>query len=199
MGKKKGVTREIVEWIVYLVGVFAIVIILNSEVYGITQVQQWSMENTLIQNDRLYIDKVKYHFSEPQVGDIIVFLEGQVREGFKERIEVVLEDLKMKFQRDVRRNRYVKRVIAVAGDTVDIKDNKVFVNGTAIDEPYVKGNTYEGQFQLPATVPQGKIFVMGDNRERSGDSREFGFVDLRSIEGKAIFRFWPIKKFGTIE
>ncbi|WP_066502495.1 signal peptidase I [Abyssisolibacter fermentans] len=199
MNKSKSILREIIEWIAYLLGVVIIVVLLNSEVYGITQVKQWSMENTLIQNDRLYLDKIKYHFSEPKAGDIIVFLQGEVRNGFKDRISNVIEDLTMKFTKKVRRNRYVKRVIAVAGDEVMIKNNKVYINGVELNEPYVKGSTFEGRFKLPAVVPEGKVFAMGDNRQRSSDSREFGFVDIKSIEGKAIFRFWPLDKLGKIK
>ncbi|WDV47480.1 signal peptidase I [Clostridiaceae bacterium M8S5] len=197
--KSKSILREVMEWVAYLVGVVVIVIILNSEVYGITQVKQWSMENTLVQNDRLYIDKVQYHFTDPKPGDVIVFLQGEVRNGFKDRLNVVIDDLKMKFTKQVRRNRYVKRVIAVAGDEVMIKNNKVYVNDVALNESYVKGTTYEGSFELPAVVPEGKIFVMGDNRERSSDSREFGFVDLKSVEGKVVFRFWPLSKISTVK
>ncbi|WDV47479.1 signal peptidase I [Clostridiaceae bacterium M8S5] len=72
----------------------------------------------------------------------------------------------MKITKKVRKNRYVKRVIALAGDEVMIKNNKVYVNDVALNESYVKGTTYERSFELPAVVPEDKIFVMGDNREK---------------------------------
>ena len=195
----KTIIREALEWSLYLFVSFVIVLFLNSEVYALTEVKQWSMENTLFEGEKLYIDKVSYHFSEPQFGDIVVFLQGEVNEGFNDRIITVLEDIKTKFQGEPRRNRFIKRVIGVPGDKIDIQDERVYVNDKLLEETYVKGNTISMTVEYPVIAPEGQLFVMGDNRERSNDSRSFGLVDYKSIEGKAIFRFWPINKLGDIK
>ncbi|OZV10645.1 signal peptidase I [Tissierella sp. P1] len=201
MKKIKGnsIIQEGAEWILHLSIAFVIVLFLNSEVYALTEVKQWSMENTLFEGEKLYVDKVSYHFSEPKSGDIVVFLQGEINEGFNDRIINVLEDMKMKFNREPRRNRFIKRVIGVPGDKIDIQDEKVYVNDKLLEETYIKGNTIKRTIEYPIIVPEGKLFVMGDNRENSNDSRLFGLVDYKSIEGKAIFRLWPINRLGDIK
>lgn len=201
MKKIKGnsIIQEGAEWILHLSIAFVIVLFLNSEVYALTEVKQWSMENALFEGEKLYVDKVSYHFSEPKSGDIVVFLQGEINEGFNDRIINVLEDMKMKFNREPRRNRFIKRVIGVPGDKIDIQDEKVYVNDKLLEETYIKGNTIKRTIEYPIIVPEGKLFVMGDNRENSNDSRLFGLVDYKSIEGKAIFRLWPINRLGDIK
>lgn len=197
--KNKSNLGKMREWVLCIVAAFIIVSFLNSEVYALTQVKQYSMENTLVEGERLYIDKVNYHFSEPKAGDIIVFLEGETRDNFYERLQYVVKDMEMKIHKETRRNRFVKRVIGVPGDEIDIKDGKVYVNGELIKESYVKGITYKNVQELPMVIPEGKLFVMGDNRERSNDSRAFGLVDYNSIEGQVIFRIWPLNKLGRLK
>ena len=129
-----------------------------------------SMEPTLRSGERLLINKFVYRFTDPARGNIVVFHPlARPRED------------------------YIKRVIAVAGETVEIRDGKVWVDGTALIEPYIKEPTY-GQFG-PVRVPRGKIFVLGDNRNNSQDSRykEVGLVSLNSVIGKAMIRYWPLR------
>lgn len=95
----------------------------------------------------------------------------------------------------------IKRVIAVGGDTVAIRpDGAVLVNGVELDEPYIRGKTYLGDFVGEAVVPVGTLFVMGDNREVSNDSRfnEVGFVSEKDVVGRALYRVWPLRNFGKI-
>lgn len=192
--KRKKILKEIKEWILHLFVAFVVVLFLSSEVFALTEVRGRSMENTFIEGEKLYIDKISYKFSPPKTDDIIVFLQGEINEGIKDRLTNVLEDIKMKLQKNPRRNRYIKRVIAIPGDKVEIENGRVYVNDELLEELYIKGTTSGKVLEYPLTVPNGKIFVMGDNRENSSDSREFGFVDYGSIEGKVKFKIWPIGK-----
>lgn len=127
-----------------------------------------SMENTLHDRERLMIDKISYRFTEPKRGEIIVFrFAGDPRE------------------------RFIKRVIGVPGDTIEIRNRVVYVNDTALDEPYIKEPTYYNVSAIQ--VQPGHVFVMGDNRNHSLDSRAFevGQVPYRDIVGRAIFSYWP--------
>lgn len=192
-----NIILKIAQWLLQLVLVFAIVIFIRSEVFAIAEVSGKSMENTLVEGEKLYLNKLSYNISEPQAGDSIVFLEGEVSNGFRDRIKKTIEDMKMTLEKKPRRNRYIKRVIAVPGDKVDIKDGRVSLNDRCLEEDYIKGITFESLIDYPIIVPAGKIFVMGDNRENSNDSRVFGLVDYKSIEGKITYRIWPIHKIGN--
>lgn len=95
---------------------------------------------------------------------------------------------------------YIKRVIGLPGDTIEIKDGSVFVNGTKIDEPYLHGDTTDCQPRAcaPVVVPEGEIFVLGDNRAHSSDSRYFGTVKISAVVGKAWITYWPIGHIGKV-
>ena len=136
-----------------------------------------SMEKTLIEGDRLIISNLFY---TPKYGDIVVL------------------------RKDTFKNEpIIKRVIATEGQTVDIDFDAgvVYIDGVALDEPYINApTTLREDFQKPVTVPEGCVFVMGDNRNRSTDSRtdSIGCVDTRYIIGRAIFRIYPFNKIGTL-
>jgi len=93
----------------------------------------------------------------------------------------------------------VKRVIGIPGDEVNIKDGYVYINGEKLKEPYVKGETFSGEINFPIKVPDNKLFVLGDNRPVSKDSRAFGLINSDQVEGKAIFRVFPFNKIGAIK
>lgn len=194
--KKMNIGREILEWVLYFLSAVVIASLLQSQLYALTTVHQSSMQNTLFEGHMLIMDKLSYQFSEPKPGDIIVFVMNEDTKGFIKRYQVFFKDVQLRFQRDFRTNRLIKRVIAVAGDTVDIRDGQVYVNGELLDEPYVKGTTPGMALDYPFVVPEGHLFVMGDNRENSKDSRTFGPISLNSVEGKAVFRIYPFSKIG---
>ena len=91
---------------------------------------------------------------------------------------------------------YIKRVIGVPGDTLEFLNGEVYVNGEPLYEPYLKGETFAGLSKI--TVEKNMVFVMGDNRKNSRDSRELGLIPYDRIKGKAILRIWPLKKLGSI-
>jgi signal peptidase I len=140
-----------------------------------------SMEPTLQINDRLVIEKISYHFNPPQRGDIVVFGPPEMAISQTGRPKEV----------------YIKRVIGLPGDTVEVKDQTVWVNGEALRETYIKAPT---QYQWgPETVPTDAYLVLGDNRNNSFDSHVWGFVPQKNIIGRAVVRFWPPERLGGLD
>ncbi|HEY9763003.1 MAG TPA: signal peptidase I [Trichocoleus sp.] len=139
-----------------------------------------SMEPTLQINDRLVIEKISYHFNPPMRGDIVVFWPP--------------ENL---FPPGKKRDAFIKRVIGEPGDTVQVKDGRVLVDGKALTENYIKAPPdYEWG---PQTVPADAYLVLGDNRNSSYDSHAWGFVPKENIIGRAVVRFWPPSRLGGLE
>lgn len=135
-----------------------------------------SMEPTIEISDRVLANKFIYRFEEPQVGDI-----------------VVLDDPTGTVQT------LIKRVVATGGQTVDLQEGRVVIDGVAIDEPYTHGKPSEPMMvEMPYTVPEDSVWLMGDNRTNSADSRVFGAVPLSEIRGKAICTFWPPDRLGSL-
>ena len=193
---KINIGKEILEWVIYFISAVLVASLMQSQLYALTTVHQSSMQNTLMEGHTLIIDKISYQFSEPKRGDIVVFLRGENTKGFVNRYKVFLKDVELRFAKSFRTNRLIKRVIAVEGDKIDIRDGNVYINDEMLNEPYVKGITPGMEKSYPYVVPEGYVFVMGDNRENSLDSRSFGPVSINSIEGKAIFRLYPFSKIG---
>lgn len=204
MNSKNKVMKEVISWIFTIIGGLLIVLVFNSKVYASAQVKQSSMENTLFSQQKLFVDKFSSNFSDPQRGDIIIFLEDEYKGTIIDESVRTIEDIVYKIttkntEENELHSRLVKRVIGIAGDEVDIKDGYVYVNGEKLDEPYVKGETEEHEFELPIVVGKNQLFVLGDNRAVSIDSRSFGLIDCRQVEGKAVFRIYPFNKIGKIE
>jgi len=172
---KKKWLRELWSWSLSLGAAVIISITFQTYVYAQTEVHNVSMQNTLVAGQRLIEDRWSYRFHQPEYGDIVI-INGPESEL-----------------------RLVKRVIALPGDTLDIREGYVYVNGQRVEESYVKGVTYKGSIELPIQLDEGQLFVMGDNRENSEDSRQMGPIALSSIEGKAVYRIWPIAVFGGLE
>lgn len=94
----------------------------------------------------------------------------------------------------------IKRVVGLGGETIEFREGKVYIDGELLDEPYTHGTKTEHQvYATPLEIPEGWVFVMGDNRENSGDSRSFGPVSEDILEGRAFFTYWPLKNFGVLE
>jgi signal peptidase I len=201
MSRRNAILNEIREWIFTFAGAFLIVMLLNTKVFATTQVRQTSMMDTLIEGQHLFVEKLSYDFRNPLNGEIIVFIENTNPHNYLDELRIFFTDVFEVFKPiEAKSNiRLVKRVIGIPGDLVDIKDGKVFVNNKVLTEPYTKGETLERDMKFPAKVPAGKYIVMGDNREVSKDSRTFGFIDRSQIEGRAVFRFWPMDKVGGLK
>lgn len=197
----KAILKEIWEWIVIFGAAFILVALLNTAVFSTTQVRQTSMQDTLLEGQHLLVEKVSYAFGGPSRGDIIVFLENRYPDNYFDKVRIFITDVGDIFKPVERKThvRMVKRVIGIPGDEVDIHEGKVFVNGREIEEEYVKGVTFQREQPLPVKLGENEYFVLGDNREVSKDSRTFGTIKRSQIEGKAVFRFWPISAFGSLK
>lgn len=194
--KKGSVMEEVFQWVKAIAFALVIVLVLQGFVFQPVIVKGPSMDDTLHDGQRLILFKLGYYFSNPKHDDIVVL---QHQAGFFGD-STTLDNLPV-FRRafpDLGEINYIKRVIGVAGDKVDVRNGRVYVNDKQLDEPYAKGITNDNGMSFPVAVPEGKVFVMGDNRENSSDSRAFGFVDLKKIKGKAVFRLFPFGKFGSL-
>ncbi len=155
-----------------------------------------SMLPTLQINDRLIIDKVSYHFANPVRGDIVVFNPTAKLEEEKE-VNPITNKEEPKY-----REAFIKRVIGVPGDRIEVKNGKVYINGKVLTEKYIdEAPLYKWSstsLTPDGVVPEGHYLVLGDNRNNSYDSHYWGFVPKDKIVGKAIVRFWPINRAGGI-
>lgn len=157
-----------------------------------------SMLETIHVNDRVMVNKLAYRFGEPERGDVVVFRnpsEPEIEESIPEAvIRSVLEAVGIRTRGE---DDLIKRVIGLPGDTITISENQVHVNGVALDEPYLAPDLVmpdEGPFQVGET----EVFVMGDNREFSFDSRRFGNIPLDDLVGRAFVIIWPVSNFESL-
>lgn len=174
--KKSGSWQDTVsDWLISIIVAVVLAFGIRTFLVEPYMVSGPSMMNTLQDQERLLVNKLVYYTRQPKRGEIIVF----------------------KYPSDTRRD-FIKRVIAVGGDTIEIKDGKTIVNGEAIDESYIREPFHTNLPKM--TVPQGHLFVMGDNRNNSEDSRfqDVGFVDLSLVKGKASVIFWPLGQMRSL-
>lgn len=172
-----GILRE---GIIYLVLILLCVFVVPKYVIQRTIVSGDSMEDTLHDGESLLVEKVSYHFSDPDRFDVVVFYPDE-------------ED---------RSEYYVKRIIGLPGETIQIVEDDIYINGELLPEEYGKqAMVYSGIAQKPFVLEEDEYFVLGDNRYVSFDSRyeEVGPVHKDMIAGKAIVRIWPLNKLGTFK
>jgi signal peptidase I len=170
--------RAVLEIVQALALAVIISVFLNLFVVQVTEVRQRSMEPTLFQSDRVLVSKVDYRVAAPERGDIVVFDPTS--------------DTAIPF---------VKRIVAIAGDVVELRDGRLYVNGEPSEIPEAVGDTLPQSPQVvyPYTVPEGEFFAMGDNRQASSDSRSFAAQPNVQIIGKVILRFWPLDRLRFFE
>lgn len=182
--KANPIKNEAWEWIKALLIAAALVFFIRWLIFAPFIVEGPSMEPNFYTGERLIVNKLIYKFSNPERGEVLVFRATKDKD-------------------------YIKRVIALPGEKVRVEGDKVFVNGQLLDEPYLKqaldeavkqGKPYNTRNYPEQTVPEGSIFVMGDNRSNSSDSRDssVGFVRYEQIVGRADLIFWPFDKISLV-
>ncbi|MGB9680168.1 MAG: signal peptidase I [Thermoanaerobacteraceae bacterium] len=171
----KNLSKEIISWILTIALAFAIAMFIRTYIFELVDVPTGSMLNTIQLNDKFIENKFIYRFEPIKRGDIVVF----------------------KFPDDPSVN-FVKRVIGIGGDTIEIKNGVLIRNGKVVNEPYLK-EPMKGNFG-PYVVPPDHYFMMGDNRNQSLDSRfwEHKYVSRNQILGKIVFRIWPLNRMGCM-
>lgn len=181
MGIVKGIidfVMDILETIVFIGSLFIVVYLF---IMAPNQIKGASMEPTFYSGEYILTSKITYKFRQPHRGDVIVFKSPK--------------------NPDID---YIKRIIGIPGDKLEIKGEEIYVNGELLPENYIsaKTNLWEGGYLkegAPITIPAEMLFVMGDNRPRSSDSREFGPIPFESIIGDVFFRYFPTNKVGLIK
>ena len=212
--EEKSIGKEILEWVYCIVIAIVIVILIKSFIGVPTVVKQSSMYPTLVQNERLWLNKWGATFNKmPKRGDIITFEAPTKREidenhaDYEQPVAVYEYTPNKVFSKftyytlEIGKVSYIKRVIGLPGDHVQIKNGDVYVNDEKLEEKYLQDfvKTYDlGGKYVDIVVPNDTVYVLGDNRGESVDSRRFGCIPIEKIESKAVFRFWPINKMGGI-
>lgn len=175
--QKKSVFREYVESILIAV---ALALIVRTYLIQAFKIPTGSMRPTLIEGDRLMVNKLIYRFKEPQAGDIIVF----------------------RYPEDPRRA-FIKRLVAKPGQAVELKDGKIYIDGEVLDEPDIFSQFYyynrAGFGAGKIVVPKDSYYVLGDNSASSRDSRYWGFVPKKFLLGKALFIYWPLDRIRILK
>ena len=170
--------KSILEWVGVIVGALLVALLIKTFLLQAFYIPSRSMEPTLRIGDRVLVNKLSYRVHDIHRGDIVVF------ERPKDEPPDAIKDL-------------IKRVIALPGETVSTQNGQVYIDGRPLDEPYLPAGTVTDNLP-PTKVDDGKVFVMGDNRGDSRDSRYFGAIDEDLIVGRAFVRIWPVTHLGFL-
>lgn len=208
--------KETIEWIICIIIAIILALLFRFYVGVPTVVKNVSMNPTLIEGQRLILNRwVRTTSKMPERGDIVT-----IEEPDQDKLYIQEEDANFANPiaiynspdggidgfiynvLEIGKTSFIKRVIGLPGDHIEIKDGKVYINDTELDEPYLKENVKTEAVQGVFTnivVPQGTVFVMGDNRGNSTDSRHFGCIPIEKIESKVLVRFWPLNLMGKVK
>lgn len=174
-------TRNLVEWALVIVGAILVAFLVKTFLVQAFQIPSASMHPTLLEGDRVLVNKLSYRLHDINRGDVVVFARPEnLPAGPNEP-----DDL-------------IKRVIGVPGDRIQTRNGRVYVNGRALHEPYLAEANGTFNIDEPVTVPKGHIWVMGDNRGDSQDSRVFGPVSEDTVVGRAFMIMWPPGRIGSL-
>ena len=168
--------RGVAEWVVIVVGALAMALVVKTFLIQAFYIPSLSMSPTLDVNDRVLVNKLSYDLHQVNRGDVVVFHSPDPSGEAKDLI---------------------KRVVGLPGDIVEARNGHLVVNGRLLQEPYLQPTEQTNELER-LTIPSGHVFVMGDNRDNSSDSRVFGPVDESLIVGRAFVKVWPVNEFSTL-
>ena len=207
--------KDILEWILCIVIALVLALLIRYYIGTPTIVKQVSMKPTLLQDDRLILNRWGRTTKKlPERGDIITFEAPTNARWSKDKQDLTNPIAKYENKPtnvwegfvhnvlEIGKVSYIKRVIALPGEHVKIQNGKVYINGEELEEDYLSSSVRteaEGGLLVDFTVPEGTVFAMGDNRAESHDCRAFGCIPQDKIESIVLFRFWPFDKFGKVE
>lgn len=168
MGRR--IFREVLEWVISLTAALIIVLVVKSLAFDIIEISGKSMIPALYDGDKVVVEKVSTYIGSVRRGEIVILDPGDKGTGI-----------------------YIKRIVGLPGELLEVSGGKVLINGNAIEEKYLREGTYT-DIDMKLTVPDDCVFVMGDNREISEDSRIIGPIPLKNLKGHAIFRIYPFER-----
>jgi len=173
--EKNSISRSILEVVEIVVIALILSWVLRTFVVEARVIPTGSMLPTIQLQDRVVVDKLVFKWSTIKLGDVVVFHPPETAHS---------------------KDDFIKRVIGLPGDKLEIKNGKVYINDQALKEPYI---AEQPRYQYgPVTVPSNEYFVMGDNRNNSADSHEWGYLPYSNITGRTLFRYWPLDRFGLL-
>jgi signal peptidase I len=167
--------RELRGWARDLAVALSLALVIIVFLYQPVKVEGTSMAPLLSDQERIFINKFLYRFEPIERGDVVVFWYPLDRS-----------------------KSFIKRVVGLPGETLEVRRGHLFIGAKELDEPYVPANFLDGSSYGPVHIPEDEFFVMGDHRDSSNDSRVFGPVPRGAIYGKAVFAYWPVDHFGSI-
>lgn len=208
--KTRSILREVLDWVLCFVLAYIVYLNINYFIGSVAGVKQQSMYPTVIDGERVLVVRPWLTFSDLEYGDIVTFEAPIDHKLYIDSADIYptaqyeqytgLTQFLYKFM-NVNKVNYIKRVIGVAGDHIQIKDGAVYRNGEKLDELYLRTSVTSPQEEeySDVVVPEGTVYLMGDNRDSSLDSRTFGCVPLDRVNGCVLCRVWPLNKIGGID
>lgn len=206
MEKESKILNKILEWSLCVILAVILAVVIRYYLVAPAKVKQSSMSPTLVEGQRIILNRMDNEYKR---GDIVTF---EAPSEMNKKIDLITPVAKYSYNPEncfqniiynvleLNKISYIKRIIGIPGDRIRIEDGRVYLNGEMLKEVYLKSDIITSQFNYnDIIVPNGYVFVMGDNRSGSVDSRVFGCIPIDRIEGKVSFRYWPLSEFGKID
>lgn len=195
----KSIIKEIVQWFEIIAIAILLSILVRGFLFETLVIDGISMQDTFVTNQRVILNKIGLKFNDLEKEDIVVIeVEKKQFKSFEflNNISFFQKLLATSTSID-----YIKRIIAIEGDKIQFINGYVYVNDIMIEESYIKtqGVTSQGTYKNPYIIPEGYVYVLGDNRKFSADSRKLGPINIDKILGTVSFRIWPLSEFGKVD